>query len=285
MDRRDFLEGAAAAAAIGLIGGSSALAFTSTRVSVTVQGSGPDVILIPGLTNGRSLWDGTVKAVPGYRYHLVQVAGFAGTPAQGNASGRVVQSVANEIARYIAEARLSAPAVIGHSMGGIIAMMIAARYPSRVGKVMAVDILPAPASGFGLASAQIRPLADALFGSLMSTPGGRRTLDSLIGRFGGSGIANSRSDSAVVAHATRELATTDLTPELPRIRDPLTVVYAVPAAAADAAAIDRLYRSSYAGAKAARLRRVPGATHMIMYSQPQRFYAEVRAFLGGLAAP
>ncbi|NNM77518.1 alpha/beta hydrolase [Sphingomonas sp. ID1715] len=279
MDRRTFLEGAAAAATVGVASEAVALSFTSTRVSVQVRGEGQDVILIPGLTNGRSVWDGTVRAVPGYRYHLVQVAGFAGDPAGGNASGRVVSAVAEEIARYIAEAKLKSPALIGHSMGGIVAVMVAARYPARAGKVMAVDILPSPASGFGFAGAQIAPLADALFGSLMSTPGGRRTLDNLIGTFGGSGIANSRSDSGVVARATHELATTDLTPELSKIKAPLTVVYAVPSSAQDAPAVDRLYRTSYAPAKDARLRRVPGATHMVMYSQPQRFYAEVREFL------
>ena len=277
MNRRTFLEGCAATAAIGVA--AETQAFSSTRMSVQVRGTGNDVILIPGLTNGRSLWDGTVKAVPGYRYHLVQVAGFAGEPARGNASGKVVASVANEIARYISEAKLREPALIGHSMGGVVAMMVAARFPGRVGKVMAVDILPAPASGFGFAGAQVRPFADALFGSLMSSPGGRRTLDTLIGRFGGSGVSNSGSDSVVVAHATHELATTDLSPELPRIKAPLTIVYAAPSVPQDAVAVDRLYKASYAPAKAARLRRVPGATHMIMYSQPQRFYAEVREFL------
>ncbi len=224
MNRRDFTLGAAAASAFTLIGETVAAAFSSTRMSVEVRGTGPDVILIPGLTNGRSLWNGTVAAVPGYRYHLVQVAGFAGDPARGNAGGRVVASLAEEIARYIADNRLVRPALIGHSMGGIVAMMVAARYPARAGRVMAVDILPQPASGFGFAGLQVGPLADALFGSLMTTPNGRRTLDNLIARFGGSGIANSRSDSAVVAHATRELANTDLRPELPKIKAPLTVV-------------------------------------------------------------
>jgi N-formylmaleamate deformylase len=280
MNRRTFLEGAAAAAVIGLASEAAAAAFSSTRLSVQVRGSGPDVILVPGLTNGRSVWEPTVRALPGYRYHLVQVAGFAGDPARGNASGQVVASVAKEIARYIAEAGLKAPAVIGHSMGGIVAMMVGARFPSRVGKVMAVDILPSPASGFGFAGAQVKPWADALFNTLTATPQGRRTLDNLIGTFGGRGVANSRSDSAVVARATHELSITDLTPELPRIKA-LTVVYAVPDIAQDAAAIDRMYRNGYASAKAARLKRVPGSGHMIMYDQPQRFQAEVRAFLKG----
>jgi N-formylmaleamate deformylase len=278
MNRRDFIEGTAAATALGLIGETAVAAFSSTRLSVQVRGSGPDVILIPGLTNGRAVWDGTVRAVPGYRYHLVQVAGFAGDPARGNASGQVVSSIANEIARYVREAGLEAPAVIGHSMGGIVAMMIGARFPARVGKVMAVDILPAPAKGFGFAGAQVKPFADGLLEALTASPEGRRTLDSLIGMLGGRGEANSRSDSTVVARATHELSTTDLTPELPRIKA-LTVVYAVPTAPQDAAAIDRLYRNSYAPAKDVRLRRVPGSGHMIMYDQPARFHAEVREFL------
>jgi pimeloyl-ACP methyl ester carboxylesterase len=277
MDRRTFLAGCSAAAALGFAG--EAFAFSSGRLSVQIRGEGPDVILIPGLTNGRDVWDGTVSAVPGYRYHLVQIAGFAGDPARGNASGQVVSGVANEIARYIVEAGLTRPALIGHSMGGIVAMMVAANFPARVGKVMTVDILPAPASGFGFAGMRIAPLADALFNGLMSSPQGRSALDAVIGGFGGSGMASSRSDSAVVARATHEFATMDLTPEQPKITAPLTVVYAVPNIPEDAAVVDRLYRTSYASAHGAKLRRVPGSGHMIMYDQPQRFYADVRAFL------
>jgi pimeloyl-ACP methyl ester carboxylesterase len=258
-----------------------AAAFSSPRLSVQVRGEGPDVILIPGLTSGRDVWEGTVRGVPGYRYHLVQVAGFAGDPARGNANGPIVSGVANEIARYIVEAGLTRPALIGHSMGGVVAMMIAARHPARVGKVMTVDILPSPASGFGFGGMQIAPFADALFNGLMSSPQGRRTLDALIGSFGGAGVANSRSDSTVVARATHELATMDLTSELSRITAPLTVVYAVPNIPEDSIAIDRLYRIGYAPVHGAKLRRVPGSGHMVMYDQPQRFYAEVREFLRG----
>src|SRR5215210_4068912 len=123
--------------------------FAPTRFSVMVQGSGPDVILIPGLTGSREVWKGTVAAVPGYRYHLVQVAGFAGTPPRGNAQGNVVAPLAEEIARYIRSRGLRQPAIVGHSMGGTVAMMVAARHPSLAGKVMVVDMLPQPAGIIG----------------------------------------------------------------------------------------------------------------------------------------
>src|SRR5688500_15254744 len=95
-----------------------------TRCSVQVVGSGPDVILIPGLAGSREVWRGSAAGVPGYRYHLVQVAGFAGAPVRGNAKGQMVRPLAEEIARYIAANRLDRPALVGHSIGGRVAMEI-----------------------------------------------------------------------------------------------------------------------------------------------------------------
>ena len=103
MKRREFLLSAGAAALAALAPAAARSGFASSRLSVVVRGSGPDVILIPGLTASRDMWEGTVAALPDYRYHLVQVAGFAGDPARGNASGDVVAPVAAEVARYIAE--------------------------------------------------------------------------------------------------------------------------------------------------------------------------------------
>src|SRR3546814_8855364 len=130
MKRRDFRFAAAAAGVAALVPPAFAAPtrFASSRISVVVQGSGPDVVLIPGLTASRDMWQGTVPAMPGYRYHLVQVAGFAGTPAGGNASGTVVAPVAAEIARYIDDANLRTPALISPYIGSTLALMIAARH-------------------------------------------------------------------------------------------------------------------------------------------------------------
>jgi len=117
-------------------------AFASDRIGVTVTGSGPDVILIPGLSSSPEVWQSTIAALPGYRYHLVHVSGFAGRPAGANASGPVLAPVAGEIARYISESHLDRPAIVGHSMGGSWAIMIAARHPGLVSKIMVIDMMP-----------------------------------------------------------------------------------------------------------------------------------------------
>jgi pimeloyl-ACP methyl ester carboxylesterase len=235
------------------------------------------VILIPGLTASRNVWRGTVAGLPGYRFHLVQVAGFAGAPAAGNSKGEVIAPLAEEIARYIAAKGLQKPAIVGHSMGGTVAMMVAARHPQRVGKVMVVDMLPQPAGLLGSSAAGMRGLA-GLLRDLGGTEGGRSLIDSAIRMFGNDAAENTRSDRDVVARASHELAVSDLTPELPRIAAPLTVVYAAPDPAR-AAGVERSYRAAYAAKKGARLVRMDGSGHMVMYDRPAQFREALKGFL------
>ena len=280
MERRSFLT---AALAFGLVGSApiASLAappaprFEPTRFSVQVRGSGPDVVLIPGLTSGREVWSGVVSGVPGYRYHLIHVSGFAGEPARGNARGPVVTPLAEEIVRYIQDRRLERPAIVGHSMGGTLAMMIGARHPSVAGRIMVVDMLPQPAGLFG--GAPDSPLTSSLR-NWISTPGGRRMVSGLLEAFSPPDRSNGRSDPHVVAQAMHELSGMDLGPQLPRIRAPLAVVYASPDAQARAS-IERSFTAAYAPARGARLVRIDDSGHMIMLDQPSRFNATLRAFL------
>src|SRR5688572_2356688 len=202
MDRRSFIAGAlalglAGSAPAGLAAAADAPPFAPTRFSVQVRGNGPDVILIPGLTSGSEVWNGTVAALPGYRYHLVHVAGFAGAPARANARGAVVAPLADEIARYIRDRGLERPAIVGHSMGGTLAMMIGARHPDLAGRIMVVDMLPQPAHLFGGSAADMGPLAGRLR-NMMATPGGRRLFGSFMTAFSPPDSANARSDPDVV---------------------------------------------------------------------------------------
>ncbi|HEX9947349.1 MAG TPA: alpha/beta hydrolase [Allosphingosinicella sp.] len=271
---------AAAALLVASAAPAAAAPFKPVRISVAVRGSGPDVILIPGLSASRGIWSSTVAAVPGYRYHLVQVAGFAGTPAGGNASGRVAAPVADEIARYVAANRLDRPAIVGHSMGGSIAMMIGARHPALAGRLMVVDMLPSPARPFGIPAAAIRPLAKLIGGEVAGADRLRRDVKSLVGRFGSADWLESRSDSGVVGRSLEELLSTDLTAELPRIRAPLTVVYACAAKFSYACGqVSRFYASAYAKRPGAKLVRIDRSGHTIMWDQPAAFQAELRRFL------
>ncbi|MBU2396536.1 MAG: alpha/beta hydrolase, partial [Alphaproteobacteria bacterium] len=118
------------------------VAFTSDRLSVEVVGAGPDVILIPGFASSREVWRVEAERLKAtHRVHLVQLAGFAGEPWV-HGDGPFVQPMAEELARYVREAGLERPAVIGHSMGGMTGVLLAQQHPDLIGRVMSVDSLP-----------------------------------------------------------------------------------------------------------------------------------------------
>ncbi|MET0364526.1 MAG: alpha/beta hydrolase [Sphingobium sp.] len=251
-------------------------AFASRRISVRVQGDGPDVVLIPGLGGGPAVWSGLIRDVPGYRWHLVHVRGFAGLPADANATGDLIIPLADEIARYIAEKRLGAPAVIGHSMGGTLAMLTALRQPARVGRLMVVDMLPAPAGLIGGTAEGMGFFAKQLRQYFTGTVAGRRAFAQILQDATPSGRD---SDPDVIADALDELAGIDLGPRLSAIRQPLTVVPALPADSRSAATLLGQTRSAYASAPTARIVPIQPSSHMVMFDQPAKFAAAVRAFL------
>ncbi len=275
MNRRDVLAGAAA---LTLAAPAFAAPFASTRFSVRVRGAGPDVILIPGLTASRDVWNASVAAVPGYRYHLLQVAGFAGAPVGGNAKGAVLPALTDELARYIRAAGLKRPAIVGHSMGGTLAMMLAARHPALAGRIMVVDMLPAPAGLVGATATGIRPLADWLFRNFGQTPAGQQMFTSMLAGRSGPGLRG--SDPEFVARVTHELAMTDLARELPRIKAPMTVVYATPrpAEGVDPQRVVDDFGRAY-GRSGAQLRRIANSGHMLMLDQPAAWARELKGFL------
>ncbi len=269
-------------------------AFRSDRIDVETQGSGPDVVLVHGLGSSRDVWRETVAAVPGYRYHLVQMNGFGGTPIGGNMAGPVAAPVAEEIARYIAETGLRRPAVIGHSMGGNIAMRLAARHPDAVSRVMVVDMLPFVGLLYGgptATSESVRAVADQTRDRLAALSGEARqkaveaTLATMIKtetRRAEAVRHSLDSDAGMSARAMHELIITDLRPELASIKVPVTVLYVrSPALPITDEQMDAVYRTSFATLAGARLTRITGSYHFIMWDAPERFAQEVRDFLRG----
>lgn len=270
----------------------SAAAHVADRISVQTEGKGPDLILIPGLASSKDVWDQASASLrQTHRLHRVQVAGFAGSAAGANATGEVAAPVAEAIARYIAQQQLKAPVVVGHSLGGEVALMLAARHPEAVGGLVVVDALPFfsllfdPAATVATSTpgaavfrnnllsapkAQADALQAASVARLVKTPSERAAVVE----------AALRSDRTTVANASYELMTTDLRPELARIRVPVQVIYAWdPLYGVPAAAVDARFRGAYAGLAKARFTRIDDSFHFVMLDQPQRFVEALRTSL------
>lgn len=271
-------------------------AFTSRRILIERQ-AGPDagradVILIPGLASTGAVWQRTARRLaPRHRVHIVTVRGFGEVPAEDNAAGSLSEPLSREIGRYIAEQRLRRPALIGHSLGGQLALRLAAEQPRRVGRVMTVDASPFfPALiNADTQAVDVEPVARIIYqtiqflGDDVLASGGRSlglelggASDALFNAVGWQG-----GDRRVLSQALYEAMTQDLRPRLPRITAPVTVVYGssaddrTPRRRADA-----LFRLAFAGLPTpARFEPIEGAEHMVMIDRFGPFMAAVDRFL------
>ena len=266
--------------------------FQSDRIVVETRGQGPDVILIPGLASTSEVWRRTADRLDDrYRVHLISIRGFGPMPAQANAEGEIIGPVASELRRYMAAQRMDRPALIGHSMGGLIALRIASDAPGQVGRVMVVDAAPFFPSliSSGATVGDVEPLARIAYQALMflgddalrqqgSAIGGQLggAADSLFNSMGWQG-----GNRAVLAQSLYEVMTTDLRHRLSSITAPVSVVYGwSPDDASPRAHVDGLFRASYANLRSpGRFERIEGAEHMVMLDRPTAFYAALDRFL------
>jgi pimeloyl-[acyl-carrier protein] methyl ester esterase len=265
--------------------------FVSDRLSVEVSGSGPDVVLIPGLASSRDVWRPLANGLAAHhRVHLVQLAGFAGEPwAHGDEP--FLQPVVEELARYIRQNELQPPALIGHSLGGLVALMLAQAHPDDVSRVMTVDTLPFYSALFypGITVDQVRPLAESAAAEILGlddeTYRERQTLMA-------QGLARDpamqasitqwslASDRHAVATALREIMLTDVREGLPAMTTPVLAVYADAGRPADQ--VDELWSQGYRGLPGVKRVRIAGSLHFIMSDRPEAFARLVDGFL---AAP
>lgn len=282
--RRAVIRGALGAAAYGVLGSLEGRAtanapFTSERVGVMLRGElklgGRDIILIPGLASSPAIWSSLVARIEGHRLHLVHVNGFAKRPSSANSTGALLGPLTGELARYIKTQGLRAPVIIGHSMGGMLALMLSLRTDVKPARVMVVDMLPDGSAMLGGTAQGYGYLAMQINGYFTGTKAGRQMLTDMVRQTPG----GRDSDPRVIAQALTELAQTDLTTKLRSLDCPLTVVPALPGTPRlDTAQVQR-YRGAYAAVKALTVRGIGPSAHQIMLDQPDKFAAAVRKFL------
>jgi len=281
--RADAAEGAAGCGT-GLLEGK--------RITVEVEGDGPDVVLIPGLSSPRAVWAPTAERLKAtHRLHLVEVRGFGGDAPGPNAEGPILEPMMREIADYIDDCIVDqgrpAPAVIGHSLGGLTAMMIAARSPKEVGRLMVVDSLPFFGMLFGPTAtvAGVEPQAAAMQTMLAardSAEADERTLQMMSATDAGRAQVKAWTRAAnakVAAQLMYDDMTTDLRPELGAIAAPFTTLYPLDASVMPEAMVDGLYKGAFTTAKTVTLKRIDDSRHFIMLDQPEVFADAVDEFL------
>ena len=261
------------------------------HISITTMGKGSPVILIPGLSSPRAVYDGVAPAIAEHHaVYLVQLNGFGGDAPGANTQPGVIDGAIADLDGYIAKHKLQGAAVVGHSLGGLIGLDLARRHPADVGKLMVIDSLPYVGDIFlpGATVAQIEPTAKAIRDKEIASYG--KPADAAAATATANGLAlkpDSRAkvtawikqaDPRVTGEALYEDMTTDLRPDMAAIATPITLVYPwsdqLPKDRADA-----FYKAEYAKAPHVTFVPVGDSAHFVMLDQPAAFQAALDAFL------
>lgn len=263
---------------------------------VEVQGQGRAVLFIPGFTNGGGVWRDVVARLDrGYQSHVFTLAGFDGQPA-------LMDSVAlpvwrDAIIRYIRDQRLERPVIVGHSLGGFLALDIAQTEPTLLGGVVNVDGLPfLPAATMPTATVEsMRPMA------LQMRVGMQRSDSAQFVAQTRAAVAQmlrdttrradviamgARSDRRLSGQAYYELMTTDLRPALARIAVPVLNLHAWVAYrpyGQTRANVETMLAAQYAQLATKTIAIHDVAYHFIQLDEPAWFHEQLVRFLASTA--
>ena len=256
---------------------------------VTVTGKGPPVILIPGFSCSGAVWDGTVAHLKDhYECHVLTLAGFAGQP---RVAAPFLETVRNDLATYIRDQKLDHPVIIGHSLGGFLALWFASQNPDLPGPLIIVDSYPfLPASFMPAATVEtIKPMAEKMRDGMAAASRPQFISNSVAqvkmmvtkpADFDRVMTWVKTTDPVAGGDAMYDLFSHDLRGDIARIKSP-TLVLATWIAYKDyttSEEVEGRLRKQYAQLKNCKI--VMAETrHFIMLDDPQWFYQQVDAFL------
>lgn len=261
--------------------------------TASVQGRGRDVIFIHGLAASPECWEEAAERLgPQVRGHYLHMRGFAGlAPSAFREPMNFLKPMADAIASYIRTLKAGPVPVIGHSMGGLVSLILARDHADVVDRLKVVDvpaffsvlINPFASSGAmaGLAQHSRRSYFDKsklqLQEELYRTTEKLVTDPDSVERIVHWGMT---SDRGTIADVMAEVMVTDLRGDMQKIEAPVDVIYAWDKSGHNSKmGIDQVYASSYAGLAQGRRLRIDDARHYVMLDQPDVFYGAVRDWL------
>jgi N-formylmaleamate deformylase len=258
---------------------------------VEVTGHGQPMILIPGLSSSGEVWASTVSRYQSnYECHVLTLAGFAGQPP---VKGPFLETVGRGIIQYIREKKLNRPVIVGHSLGGFLALWLASTEPDLVGPIVVVDSLPflAAAQMPGATVESVRPRAEEMRKAMAApqSPEQRRQaqasiLQTMISDPAKIELATKwglASDPETVAQAIYELFTTDLRADLARIKTPVLIVgtWIGLKQYASRDQIEKTFRQQYATLPDYKFVMSEKGKHFVMFDDPETLFREMDSFL------
>jgi len=263
------------------------------HISIVAEGEGSPVVLIPGLSSPRATWDQAVAHLRGtHRLILVQVNGFAGDDPGANLQPGILKGISDDLSAFLMKAKIGPARLVGHSMGGLTALLFAHDHPAQVESLMIVDALPffpvlmdpnATVEQAKPIAAMMRDKVAATYGKPVDEAAAEANVRSLSLKPASLALTKqwtAKADPRVTAGALYEDMITDARPLLPAIQAPITVVVPWSDTAFGKERTLAFYAKQYAGAAKVEFADIGDAGHFVMLDQPQAFNAALGAFAG-----
>mgnify|MGYP001806349935 CR=1 FL=1 len=253
-------------------------------IKVEKSGKGTPVLFLPGFITPGSMWIETANNLKGkYEAHFVSYAGFNGIAP---IAMPWYSTIKKELIDYVKANKLKRLILIGHSMGGNLAVDMAAELGDVVEKVIIVDALACmrevmmpgvPAESLQYESPYNKQMlemgADAfaqtatMMGQGMTTVAEKQVLIK-------SWILEADRKTYVFGYT--DLLKLDLRPRLTQVKVPVLILGA-PFPTKEIVLPN--YEKQYANLTNKKLEIAPGGRHYIMYDQPEWLYNQMNTFL------
>ncbi len=276
--------------------------FVVGTLHVTVHGDhGTPLILIPGLGSGAWVWQGTIDALADeHRIYALTLAGFNCTPAPAKMTDLMGQAKAS-LLQLIKTRRIEKPVLVGHSLGGTLAIAFAEKHSELLAGVVAVDGMPVFPMFARMSAAQRQAAAERMKQRTLSASPeqfrqqqiGYMTRASMLDPTAARhyGKLQARSNPKVVAQFMYEDLSVDLRPDLGKISVPLLEIMPWNKADLEAAAKARdtpvytraqseaFYAGLLQGVPQVTVVSIAPARHFVMLDQPEQFMQVLTGFL------
>lgn len=258
------------------------------------------VVCLPGQTASGRSFDGLATALaPAWRVFAVDPRG-RGESARPR-TGYGYQVLVADVMALLDQFGFEQPVLVGHSYGAIVALLVAAWYPERVGALVLVDggaeITPAVRAGVDALISRldtVYPSVDAYLGLLRQAPWLRPWTPELEAFFRASveeardGSVRSRTARWAVEQEVRAYwdGPPDYAALYARVRCPTLVIRAEGgfSGADDPVLPSATYQRMLASLPGAQGVEIPGTNHYtVLLGNPEQTIAEVRAFLDAQA--
>jgi len=260
---------------------------------VTIIGKGKPIILIPGLSCSGDVWSQTVDSLKNnYQCHILTLAGFSNQNPINLDKG-YLPTIREKILEYIENEMEEKPVIIGHSLGGFLALYIAISKPNSLKSIVIVDSYPflslvfnpnATAKSVIPQANQMRKYlissSDSLYSSQQKLTLKTMITDSLnINKVLKWSL---ESDRETTAQAMFEIMTTDLRDKLNNIKVPILVFgswYGYKDYGVTKESVYANLKDQYSEAENCKFEVADKAKHFIMLDEPVWFINELKIFL------